>query len=171
MAILNTNILLGEIVDINVIVPGKVVEIIFLDGKKEKMVRHPDDLYDLRKCCFIGIAKHLYRDTYTQEGIEWMATQLSYQKRYAKIVDRALKRYHADIMKKQKDEKLEKEKQEIRIRQMKKREKQREKRRQRRHDAIVRDALQLIQEIQNPSIETVGDKNDPERPKKVPRKR
>ena len=160
MAMLNTNVLLGEIIDINVIVPGKVVEITFLDGHKEKMVRHPDDLYDLRKCCFIGIAKHLYRDIYTQEGIEWMATQLSYQKRYVKIVDQALKRYHADIMKKQKDEKLEKEKQEIRIRQMKKREKQREKRRQRRYDAIVEDTLRIIRDIQNSLFETVDDKNE-----------
>ena len=81
------------IADINVIVPGKVVEITFADGGKEKMVCHKDDTFDLRKCCFIAIAKHLYKKEYTQEGIEYMATQLTYQKKYVKIVDKALKNY------------------------------------------------------------------------------
>lgn len=62
-----------DIFDINVIVPDKVVEIEFYDGK-EKMVCHEDDTFDLRKCCFIAIAKHLYKQEYTQEGIEYMAT-------------------------------------------------------------------------------------------------
>lgn len=57
-----------DICDINVIVPDKVVEIEFYDGK-EKMVCHENDTFDLRKCCFIAIAKHLYKKEYTQEGM------------------------------------------------------------------------------------------------------
>lgn len=38
-----------------------MVEVSFADGGKEKMVRHEDDKFDLRKCCFIAIAKHLYK--------------------------------------------------------------------------------------------------------------
>ena len=125
------------IADINVIVPGKVVEISFADDGKEKMVCHENDTFDLRKCCFIAIAKHLYKKEYTQEGIEHMATQLTYQKKYVKIVDNALKNY-----KKREEEKAEKIRREeeekiIRERQSLKRRKQKERRAQRHREALI----------------------------------
>lgn len=91
-----------NIVDINVIVPNKVVEITFGDGKKEKMVCHKDDKFDLRKCCFIAIAKHLYKEEFTFEGIEYMAERLMYQKKYVKIVKDALRNYRKKKKKKRK---------------------------------------------------------------------
>ena len=127
----------GEIIsNINIIVPDKVVEIEFYDGK-EKMVCHEDDTFDLRKCCFIAIAKHLYKKEYTQEGIEYMATQLTYQKKYVKIVDKALKDY-----KKKEEEKVEKIRKEeeekiIRARQSLKRRKQKERRAERHKEVLV----------------------------------
>lgn len=125
------------ITDINIIVPGKVVEITFEDGLKEKMVCDRHDTFDLRKCCFIAIAKHLYKKEYTQEGIEYMATQLTYQKKYVKIVDKALK----DYKKKEEDkaEKIRKEDEEkiIRMRQRLKRCKQNERRKQRHKEVLV----------------------------------
>ena len=119
-----------DIFNINVIVPDKVVEIEFYDGK-EKMVCHEDDTFDLRKCCFIAIAKHLYKKEYTQEGIEHMATQLTYQKKYVKIVDKALKDYKKK--EKEKAEKIRKEEEEkiIRARQNLKRWRQKERRKKR----------------------------------------
>ena len=125
-----------DIFDINVIVPDKVVEIEFYDGK-EKMVCHNDDTFDLRKCCFIAIAKHLYKKEYTQEGIEYMATQLTYQKKYVKIVDKALKDYKRK--EKEKAEKIRKEEEEkiIRARQSLKRRKQKERRAQRHREALI----------------------------------
>lgn len=45
------------ITDINIIVPNKVVEVTFADGKKEKMVCHEEDTFNLRNCLFIAIAK------------------------------------------------------------------------------------------------------------------
>lgn len=125
-----------DIFDINVIVTDKVVEIEFYDGK-EKMVCHKDDTFDLRKCCFIAIAKHLYKKKYTQEGIEYMATQLTYQKRYVKIVDKALKDYKKK--EKEKAEKIRKEEEEkvIRARQSLKRRKQKERRAQRYREAVI----------------------------------
>lgn len=119
-----------DIYDINVIVPDKVVEITFGDGK-EKMVCHDDDTFDLRKCCFIAIAKHLYKKEYTQEGIEHMATQLTYQKKYVKIVDKALKDYKRK--EEEKAEKIRKEEEEkiIRARQNLKRWSQKERRKKR----------------------------------------
>ena len=125
-----------DIFNINVIVPNKVVEIEFYDGK-EKMVCHEDDTFDLRKCCFIAIAKHLYKKEYTQEGIEYMATQLTYQKKYVKIVDKALKDYKRK--EEEKAEKIRREEEEkiIRARQSLKRRKQKERRAQRHREALI----------------------------------
>lgn len=125
------------ITDINVIVPGKVVEITFKDGGKEKMICHKDDTFDLKRCCFIAIAKHLYKKEYTQEGIEYMATQLTYQKKCVKIVDKALKDYKrkekekAETIRKEEEEKI------IRARQRLKRRKQKERRAEKHREIIV----------------------------------
>lgn len=126
-----------NILDINVIVPGKVVEITFCDMLKEKMVCHKDDTFDLRKCCFIAIAKHLYKKEYTQEGIEHMATQLTYQKKYVKIVDKALKDYKRKEEEKAEKIRREEEKKIIRARQSLKRRKQKERRAQRHREALI----------------------------------
>lgn len=125
-----------DIIDINIIVSDKVVEIEFYGGK-EKMVCHEDDTFDLRKCCFIAIAKHLYKKEYTQEGIEYMATQLTYQKKYVKIVDKALKDYKKK--EEEKEEKIREEEEEkiIRERQSLKRRKQKERRTQRHREALI----------------------------------
>lgn len=134
---LTTKDMKENILDINVIVPGKVVEITFCDMLKEKMVCHEDDTFDLRKCCFIAIAKHLYKKEYTQEGIEYMATQLTYQKKYVKIVDKALKDYKRK--EEEKAEKIRKEEEDkiIHARQSLKRRKQKERRAQRHKEVLV----------------------------------
>ena len=109
-----------DIFNINVIVSDKVVETEFCDGK-EKMVCHEEDTFDLRKCCFIAIAKHLYKKEYTYEGIEYMAEQLMYQKKYVKIVDKAMKEYQRKEDEKAKKARMEEEERIIRARQKVKR--------------------------------------------------
>lgn len=94
-----------NIVDIEIIVPNKVVKVYFDDSRVEKMVCHKDDTFDLRRCMFIAISKVLYRDLYTWEGIEHMADQLSYQKKYSAIVDAALKSFTKRTKKKEEEEK------------------------------------------------------------------
>ena len=125
-----------DIFNINVIVPDKVVEIEFFDGK-EKMVCHEDDTFDLRKCCFIAIAKHLYKNDYTPEGIEYMATQLTYQKKYVKIVDKALKDYWKKEEEKEKKIRDEREREKIQERQREKRRRYKERRTQRYKEVMV----------------------------------
>lgn len=125
-----------DICDINVIVPDKVVAIEFYDGK-EKMVCHENDTFDLRKCCFIAIAKHLYKKEYTQEGIEYMATQLTYQKKYVKIVDTALKAYAKKEKDKEVAEKERIEREKITARQREKRRKYKERRTQRYREDMI----------------------------------
>ena len=128
---------INTIEDINVIVPDKVVEITFGNDQTEKMVCHEDDTFDLRKCCFIAIAKHLYKKEYTQEGIEHMATQLMYQKKYVKIVDKALKDYWKKEEEKEKKIRKEEEEKIVRARQSLKRRKQKERRAQRHREALI----------------------------------
>lgn len=123
--------------DIDVIVPKKVVEISFINGTKEKMVCHEKDTFDLRKCCFIAIAKHLYKQEYTQEGIEYMATQLTYQKKYVKIVDTALKAYAKKEKDKEAVEKERIEREKITARQRERRRKQKERRIQRYREDMI----------------------------------
>ena len=128
----------GEIIsNINIIVPSKVVEITFEDGKTEKMVCHEDDIFNLRKCCFIAIAKHLYKKEYTQEGIEYMATQLTYQKKYVKIVDKALKDYWKKEEEREKRIREEREREKIQEHQREKRRRYKERRTQRYKEAMI----------------------------------
>ena len=128
---------INTIEDINVIVPEKVVEITFGNDQTEKMVCHEDDIFDLRKCCFIAIAKHLYKKEYTQEGIEHMATQLTYQKKYVKIVDKALKDYTRKEEEKEKKAREEEKERIIRERQSLKRWRQKQRRKERYRKEVV----------------------------------
>lgn len=126
-----------NITDIHILKYNKVVEVSFADGGKEKMVRHEDDKFDLRKCCFIAIAKHLYKETYTFEGIEYMAGQLMYQKKYVKIVDKALKedaKKRLDMLRKAREEK---ELAKIKKNRERKRQRRLEKKRLERKDFLV----------------------------------
>lgn len=79
--------------DIDVIVPEKVVEISFSDGKKEKMVCSNEDKFDLERCCYLALSKHFYRNDMTIEGIEYMADIIPFYKDWAKCVRNALKNY------------------------------------------------------------------------------
>jgi len=89
--------ILSEVIkDVNIIVPNKVVEVTFADDKKEKMVCHEEDTFNLRNCLFIAIAKHLYKNEYTFEGIEYKAFELMHMKKYVKIVDSALKAFEKE---------------------------------------------------------------------------
>ena len=79
--------------DIDVIVPEKVVEISFSDGKKEKMVCSNEDKFDHERCCYLALSKHFYRNDMTVEGIEYMADIIPFYKDWAKCVRNALKDY------------------------------------------------------------------------------
>lgn len=83
----------------------KVTKITFVDGTSMKMVCHEDDTFDLRRCLFIAIAKKLYKERYTWEGIEHKATELSYLKSATKVVDKALKDYNNKIKEAEKEAK------------------------------------------------------------------
>ena len=89
------------------IVPKKVVVVYFRDGQSEKMVCREPDVFDLHRCLYLAIAKHLYKQEYTTEGIEYKASELSMQKKYVKIVENAIKAHNKMLKDQEKSERLE----------------------------------------------------------------
>ncbi len=89
------------------IVPEKVVVVYFRDGQSEKMVCREPDVFDLHRCLYLAIAKHLYKKEYTTEGIEYKASELSMQKKYVKIVENAIKVHNKMLRDQEKTERLE----------------------------------------------------------------
>lgn len=55
------NMLSLHIKDYQILCPGKVVKVDFTDNTSEKMVLKDPDVFDIRRCLFIAIAKHLYK--------------------------------------------------------------------------------------------------------------
>lgn len=85
-----------KIIGYQVIMPNKVIEVYFGDDQKEKLICHEEDTFDLRKGLFLAIAKHLYKDTYTLEGIEAKSVEIGYTKKYVKMVDHIIKKYNRE---------------------------------------------------------------------------
>ena len=96
-----------EIKDFEIIVPNKVVKVNFTDGTFEKMVCHEDDMFDLKWCMFVAIAKKLYKNRYTCDGIEYKARELTYLKSTVKMVDKVMKDYNKKIKEEEKAKRIE----------------------------------------------------------------
>ena len=93
-----------KITNIKMIVENKVVEVTFFDGIKEKMVLVEPDEFSMEDCLYIALAKKLYKNDYTFEGIEHKSKELRYMKKYVKIVNDGLKLWK-QIQKKEAEEK------------------------------------------------------------------
>lgn len=89
----------GEIIEeFKIIIPGKVIVVNFANGTTQKVVCDDKDNFDLRRGLFVALSKNMYKDKYTLEGIEHMATKLSYQKKYVKMVDKAIKDHNRKLI-------------------------------------------------------------------------
>ena len=109
-----------------ILCPEKVVRVTFTDGNQEKVVCDKSDKFDLRKGLFIAIAKHMYKDKYTLEGIEEMARELSYTKECVLMVNKAIKEHEKH--EKTEKERIAKEKEEKRLAHKKRMERDRKRR-------------------------------------------
>lgn len=98
-----------RITDIKVLVPNKEVELTFQDGKKIHMTCDESDKFNLEKCCFIGLAKYLYKGVLTCHGLEVMAYHLSCFKVYDKMVRAALMNYRIDEARKKREKEISEE--------------------------------------------------------------
>lgn len=59
----SSSVMSREIVDVNIIVPNKVVEVTFLDGDKQKAVCQEPDVFSLEQAISICLTKHLLGGT------------------------------------------------------------------------------------------------------------
>lgn len=91
----NNNI---EISSYEILARNKVIRVSFSDNTQEKVVCDENDKFDLRRGLFVALSKKIYKDKYTLEGIEHMATELSYQKKYVKMVDKAIKEHDRKLV-------------------------------------------------------------------------
>lgn len=90
---------LGEIIEeFKIIIPGKVIVVNFANGTTQKVVCDDKDTFDLRRGLFVALSKNMYKYKYTLEGIEHMATELSYQKKYAKMVNKVIKDHNKKLI-------------------------------------------------------------------------
>lgn len=119
---------------INVIVPNQVVEVEFTYGDKIKTVCNKDDTFSLERAVYIAMAKERFGHIYTPDGIEKKATELTYEKDYVYRVKNALKVYECQ----QKLAALDKEEEEIKLRQKQKRHERNERRRVRRAEEAAK---------------------------------
>lgn len=92
-----------EIERFDILSSKKVIKVQFTDGTSVKAICHDGDVFSLNRGLFIAMAKRLYGDEYTVEGVEFMAAQLSYLKKYNKMVDKAIKLYEKEIKEKAKE--------------------------------------------------------------------
>ncbi|MDB8706654.1 hypothetical protein PNX04_06465 [[Ruminococcus] gnavus] len=91
----NNNI---EISSYEILARNKVIRIFFSDGTQEKVTCDDKDKFDLQRGLFVALSKKMYKDKYTLEGIEHMATELSYQKKYVKMVNKAIKDHNKKLI-------------------------------------------------------------------------
>lgn len=146
---------------INIIVPNRVVEVTFNDylwmKEKVKTVCDKNDTFSLERALYIAYAKRQYNDVYTTEGIEKEADEFKYRKIYVSKVKNALKVYECQ----QKLAALDKEEEEIKLRQKQKRHERNERRRARRAEerkneqiAVQKEAyLQAMKEFEEKKAE------------------
>lgn len=123
---------------VNIIVPNRVVEVTFNDDlwtkAKVKTVCDKNDTFSLERALYIAYAKRQYNDVYTSEGIEKKAYEFKYAKSYVSKVKNALKVYECQ----QKLAALDKEEEEIKLRQKQKRHERNERRRARRAEEATK---------------------------------
>lgn len=143
----------NEIVNINVIVPKRVVEVtIFDNGEayKYKQVCKDPDVFDLRFALALAMVKHennryRYRYHLTSEGVEEMADRsLRYYKEFAKEVDRAIKAYNKWLKEEEKKKLEEEERKAIIERRRVKNKKRKEKMKAKKHDEEVNTITEAI---------------------------
>ena len=126
-----------EIVKIEVLVPNKVLRFTFKHGTQIKTVCNDEDTFDFDFAIYLAFAKLTYEDTYTKEGIEHMAHEMTYQKKWVKKVKETVKMFKAQEKTRVKQEQEEKERAAARKRQAEKKARKKKERKERELKALA----------------------------------
>lgn len=95
----------NEIVDMNIVVPEKVIEVQFGDSKKIKSVCDEKDEFSMYRGVMMCVTKHEFKDKYRSDKLEQVAEYLSWLKEYDSKVRKAINKYNEKIALAEKTEK------------------------------------------------------------------
>ena len=95
--------------------PNRVYEFIFQDNTHIKTICAEEDLnsFSLEYAFFLALAKYLYNEEYTFEGVINKSYELMTQKKYIKIVNKGIKVFKTEQKQKEELEKKERKNKEI----------------------------------------------------------
>lgn len=134
---------------IRILSENKVVEVTFADGQKVKTICDNESEFSLEFALYLSLAKRLYSDKYTSEGVWKKAQDLKYEKYFVKLVQDGLKMYKKEQKVKEEAEKRAEEERQIIERKKAKKIAYKKRREERRKadqvDAIVQ-AMKIVNE-------------------------
>lgn len=133
-----------EIVKIEILVPNKVLRFTFKNGTQIKTVCNNEDTFDFNFAIYLAFAKLVYDVTYTREGIEHMAYEMTYQKKWVKKVKETIKMFKAQEKARIKQEQEEKERAAARKRQAEKKARKKRERKERQLAAIAEKVTEKV---------------------------
>lgn len=133
----NRDMMNPEIVKIEILVPNKVLRFTFKNGTQIKTICNDEDTFDFNFAIYLAFAKLIYENTYTKEGIEHMAHEMTYQKKWVKKVKETIKMFKAQEKARIKQEQEEKERAAARKRQAEKKARKKRERKERQLKALA----------------------------------
>ena len=98
---------------IRILSENKVVEVTFADGQKVKTICDDESEFSLEFALYLSLAKRLYSDKYTSEGVWKKAQDLKYEKYFVKLVQDGLKMYKKEQKENEEAEKRAEEERQI----------------------------------------------------------
>lgn len=134
---------------IRILSENKVVEVTFADGQKVKTICDDESEFSLEFALYLSLAKRLYSDKYTSEGVWKKAQDLKYEKYFVKLVQDGLKMYKKEQKEKEEAEKRAEEERQIIERKKAKKiayRKRREERRKADQIAVIVEAMKIANE-------------------------
>lgn len=134
---------------IRILSENKVVEVTFADGQKIKTICDDESEFSLEFALYLSLAKRLYSDKYTSEGVWKKAQDLKYEKYFVKLVQDGLKMYKKEQKEKEEAEKRAEEERQIIERKKAKKiayRKRREERRKADQIAVIVEAMKIANE-------------------------
>ena len=134
---------------IRILSENKVVEVTFADGQKVKTICDDESEFSLEFALYLSLAKRLYSDKYTSEGVWRKAQDLKYEKYFVKLVQDGLKMYKKEQKEKEEAEKRAEEERQIIERKKAKKaayKKRREERRKTDQIDVIVQAMKIVNE-------------------------